>query len=59
VQLNNSLAQFHASNGSVFLSEDISRFGEGHPHTRLVPDLSGGVDPDDVFSKVHREEGSG
>jgi len=49
--------QFHASNGSVFLSEDIARFGENHPYTRLVPDLSGGTDPDDVFSKVPYEKG--
>eukprot|EP00983_Pelagomonas_calceolata_P108695 1159484-Pelagomonas_calceolata.AAC.4 len=43
-------ALFHASNGSVFLSEDIARFGENHPYTRLVPDLSGGTDPDDVYN---------
>lgn len=44
--------QFAASNGSLALMEDINRIGKDHPHTRLVPDLSGGTDPDDVFSKV-------
>jgi hypothetical protein len=28
-----------------------------HPYTALVPSLSGGVDPDDVFSKVPYEKG--
>jgi leukotriene-A4 hydrolase len=41
--------QFHASNGALTLAEDIKRIGISHPHTRLVPDLSGGIDPDDVF----------
>lgn len=31
--------------------------GPDHPYTRLIPDLKGGVDPDDVFSKVPYEKG--
>eukprot|EP00798_Chlamydomonas_sp_ICE-L_P016616 gene16616-22859_t len=49
--------QYHAANGAIFLAEDVKRFGEDHPYTRLVPDLSAGIDPDDVFSKVPYEKG--
>jgi len=49
--------QFHAANGAVALEDDVKRIGATHPHTRLVPDLTGGVDPDDVFSKVPYEKG--
>ena len=31
--------------------------GASHPHTRLVPDLSGGGDPDDAFGIVPYEKG--
>jgi len=34
------------------LSESINHFGNDHNFTRLVPDLSGGLDPDDAFSTV-------
>ena len=41
--------QFHAANGALDLAEDVQRLGADHPHTRLVPDMTGGIDPDDVF----------
>ncbi len=41
--------QFHAANGALDLADDVKRLGADHPYTRLVPDMSGGVDPDDVF----------
>lgn len=34
------------------LKESINGFGADHNFTRLVPDLSGGLDPDDAFSTV-------
>lgn len=33
------------------------RFGADHNFTKLVPDLSGGADPDDAFSKIPYEKG--
>jgi len=32
--------------------ESVNQFGNDHNFTRLVPDLSGGIDPDDAFSTV-------
>ncbi|KAL6763643.1 peptidase family M1-domain-containing protein [Haematococcus lacustris] len=49
--------QFHASRGALDLAEDVARFGVDHPYTRLVPDMTGGIDPDDVFSKIPYEKG--
>lgn len=49
--------QFHASNGAIALSDDIARLGADHPYTCLVPNMEGGVDPDDTFSKVPYEKG--
>jgi len=49
--------QFHAAQGAVDLAEAVSRMGAEHPFTRLVPDLSGGLDPDDAFSKIPYEKG--
>lgn len=43
LQLNNRLKS---------LRESVSHFGADHVFTRLVPDLSGGLDPDDAFSTV-------
>jgi leukotriene-A4 hydrolase len=37
--------------GAVALAAEVERFGAEHPYTRLVPDLAGGIDPDDVFSR--------
>jgi len=34
------------------MAESINQFGADHNFTRLVPDLSGGLDPDDAFSTV-------
>jgi len=34
------------------LAESVNQFGADHNFTRLVPDLSGGLDPDDAFSTV-------
>ncbi|KXZ45003.1 hypothetical protein GPECTOR_59g610 [Gonium pectorale] len=44
--------QFAASQGALKLAAEVERLGPTHPHTCLVPDLSGGVDPDDVFSSI-------
>lgn len=49
--------QFHAANGYLSLVDSIHQIGETHNFTALVPDLSGGVDPDDSFSKVPYEKG--
>jgi leukotriene A-4 hydrolase/aminopeptidase len=43
--------------GQSGLEEDMERFGEGSPLTRLRMDLKG-VDPDDAFSLVPYEKGS-
>ncbi|GFH06372.1 Leuk-A4-hydro_C domain-containing protein, partial [Haematococcus lacustris] len=51
------LNEFHASRGALDLAEDVARFGADHPYTRLVPDMTGGIDPDDVFSKIPYEKG--
>ena len=37
-------------------AEAYAAAGEQHPFTRLVPDLSGGIDPDDAFSRVPYEK---
>jgi len=34
------------------LAESVNHFGKDHNFTRLIPDLSGGGDPDDAFSTV-------
>ena len=49
--------QFHAANGYLSLVDSIHQIGDTHNFTALVPDLSGGVDPDDSFSKVPYEKG--
>ncbi|GLI61916.1 hypothetical protein VaNZ11_004440 [Volvox africanus] len=49
--------QFHASQGAAKLAAEVERLGADNPYTRLVPDLSGGVDPDDVFSSIPYEKG--
>lgn len=49
--------QFHAANGYLSLVDTIHQIGDTHNFTALVPDLSGGVDPDDSFSKVPYEKG--
>ncbi|KAG2443497.1 hypothetical protein HXX76_001850 [Chlamydomonas incerta] len=49
--------QFHAAQGAVALAAEVERLGPDHPYTRLVPDMSGGIDPDDVFSRIPYEKG--
>ena len=49
--------QFRAANGYISLIDSIHQMGEQHNFTALVPDLSGGIDPDDSFSKVPYEKG--
>ena len=48
---------FNAIGGLMELKETVARLGADHPHTVLMPVLEGGVDPDDVFSKVPYEKG--
>lgn len=45
-------AALQLSNRLKSLSESVNQFGKDHNYTRLVPDLSGGGDPDDAFSTV-------
>ena len=48
---------FAAIGGLLELKETVDRLGKDHVHTALTPKLEGGVDPDDVFSKVPYEKG--
>ena len=48
---------FLAARGFAALSDDVKRFGSDHPFTALVPNLEGGMDPDDAFSRVPYEKG--
>ena len=48
---------FNAIGGLMELKETVTRLGADHPHTVLQPVLAGGMDPDDVFSKVPYEKG--
>ncbi|KAK3270653.1 leukotriene A-4 hydrolase, variant 2 [Cymbomonas tetramitiformis] len=48
---------FHALGGLKALADSVKDFGATHPFTALVPDLSGGKDPDDAFSRVPYEKG--
>lgn len=52
-----ALLQFNAAGGLLALTEDVARIGPQHNYTALVPDLSGGGDPDDSFSRVPYEKG--
>lgn len=52
-----SVFDFNAIGGLMELKETVARLGTNHPHTVLKPELAGGVDPDDVFSKVPYEKG--
>ncbi|KAL6769065.1 LTA4 [Auxenochlorella protothecoides x Auxenochlorella symbiontica] len=49
--------EFHASLGYLDLREAVETWGAGHDFTCLVPDLSGGIDPDDAFSTIPYEKG--
>jgi leukotriene-A4 hydrolase len=46
-----------AAGAAALRATVLHSFGPAHPFTALVPDLSGGVDPDDAFSKVPYEKG--
>ena len=37
--------------------DDVKLFGDDNPFTALMPNLAGGVDPDEVFSSVPYEKG--
>ena len=50
-------ADLAAASGAAALRSTVRGFGADHPFTALVPDLSGGLDPDDAFSKVPYEKG--
>ena len=50
--------QFEAIQGWATLKKTVHEvFSPEHPYTCLVPDLSSGIDPDDVFSSVPYEKG--
>ena len=49
--------QFEAHQGRIVLQSTVDELGKDHPFTALVPDLSGGMDPDDAFSKIPYEKG--
>ena len=49
--------QFQSYLGYNELKETVEHFGAEHNFTALVPDLSGGIDPDDAFSRVPYEKG--
>lgn len=53
-----AVAEFQASLGLAVLKAEVGNFGAAHPFTALVPDLSGGADPDDAFSRVPYEKGA-
>ena len=52
-----SMYNFHATQGLIKLQKTVRDLGADNPFTRLVPDLSGGVDPDDAFSAIPYEKG--
>jgi len=52
-----AIFDFDASLGLKALQDCVDHYGPTHPFTRLVPDLSGDVDPDDAFSSVPYEKG--
>lgn len=45
-------AALQLSNRLKSLAESVNQFGKDHNFTRLIPDLSGGGDPDDAFSTI-------
>ncbi|CAO3688041.1 unnamed protein product [Rhizopus stolonifer] len=49
--------QFEALSGLKSLQESVDLFGNDSAKTVLNPDLRGGADPDDFFSKVPYEKG--
>merc|ERR1719253_2419933 len=49
---NEEEAQLQLAGRMKSLAEAVNLFGADHNFTRLIPDLSGGLDPDDAFSTV-------
>eukprot|EP00929_Paragymnodinium_shiwhaense_P026722 TRINITY_DN15823_c0_g2_i1.p1 TRINITY_DN15823_c0_g2~~TRINITY_DN15823_c0_g2_i1.p1 ORF type:complete len:677 (+),score=162.98 TRINITY_DN15823_c0_g2_i1:52-2031(+) len=45
-------ALVHMAGEFKSLVESVNQYGKDHNFTRLVPDLTGGIDPDDAFSTV-------
>ncbi|CAK0875953.1 unnamed protein product [Prorocentrum cordatum] len=52
-----AIYELHKDVGKVTLWKTVVRIGEGHNFTQLVPNLSGGKDPDDAFSQIPYEKG--
>ncbi len=50
--------EFEMSLGWIQLTKTVQQWGENHNFTRLVPDLSAGIDPDDAFSRIPYEKGA-
>ena len=50
-------ADLDAIVGQTALMQSVEGYGADHDFTRLLPDLSGGIDPDDCFSSVPYEKG--
>jgi leukotriene-A4 hydrolase len=50
-------ADLDAVVGQTALAQSVDGYGADHDFTRLLPDLSGGIDPDDCFSSVPYEKG--
>eukprot|EP00884_Botryococcus_braunii_P019549 jgi/Botrbrau1/6278/Bobra.0129s0023.1 len=49
--------QFSAGQGALHLEDSVRTIGSDHNFTALIPDLSGGIDPDDAFSRIPYEKG--
>jgi leukotriene-A4 hydrolase len=49
--------QFDAHRGYLSLQDTVASFGKDHPFTALVPNLDGGIDPDEAFSRIPYEKG--
>ena len=58
-QLYDSKAQadLDAVVGLTALKQSVDGYGDGHDFTRLLPNLAGGIDPDDAFSSIPYEKG--
>jgi leukotriene-A4 hydrolase len=57
--LSNSKAEadLDAVVGLTALKQSIAGYGDDHDFTRLLPNLAGGIDPDDAFSSIPYEKG--
>jgi leukotriene A-4 hydrolase/aminopeptidase len=50
-------ADLDAVVGLTALKQSVDGYGNDHDFTRLLPNLSGGIDPDDAFSSIPYEKG--